>query len=319
MFHLRLFTILLLTLLTTASFGQTKWSPPRTADGYPDLQGVWTNATLTPLQRPPELAGTQIFSDAQALAYDKQRLDAMNVDSPGARRAGDPGSYNQAFWDRGTHIVRSHRTSLVVDPPDGKIPPMTAGAQARFERIHDERFRHPSDGPEDRNLSERCIWFSGDGPPFLPEPYNNNYQVLQTADHIAILAEMNHEWRVIPTKPLQPPTQIQQWKGFSAGHWEGDSLVVETISLKANDQSRFGVVYDGMTDENLRVTERFTRDAPDHITYRATVSDPTVYTKPWTVEMSMIRTKGPVYEYACHEGNYGMQGILQGARAQEKK
>ncbi len=322
---------LIAIILFSASLGRaqtqavTDWTPPRTADGHPDLQGVWTNATLTPLQRPPELADTQVFSDAQALAYEKQRLQASNADSAANRRAGDPGSYNQAFWDRGTNIVRSHRTSLVVDPPNGKIPPMTPDAQANFERVHAERLRHPADGPEDRNLSERCLWFSGDGPPYLPEPYNNNYQILQTPDHVAILAEMNHEGRVVPTKGAIPSARsassaaFQTWKGQSLGHWEGDTLVIETTNLKFNNQSRFGVVYDGMTDENLRVVERFTRDAADHITYRATVEDPTIYTKPWTVEMSMILTKGPIYEYACHEGNYGMTGILQGARTQEKK
>jgi len=321
------------SLLSINTAGQTPsatapakaWAPPRAPDGHPDLQGTWTNATLTPLQRPAEFAAKPFFTEQQAATYEKRRLEETNVDRPEAKRAGDPGAYNQAFFDRGTHVVKSRRTSLVVDPPDGRVPPLTPEAQAKFERARAEIARHPADGPEDRNLSERCVLFSGDGPPMLPEPYNNNYEIVQTPGYVAILAEMNHEVRTIPidlnARAGLPhlPAGITQWRGDSRGHWEGDTLVVETTNIKFNDQSHFGVAYDGMSDQNLRVVERFTRTAPDTITYRATVDDPTVYTKPWTLEVFMTKSKGPLFEYACHEGNYGMVGILGGERAKEKR
>jgi hypothetical protein len=163
--------------------------------------------------------------------------------------------------------------------------------------------------------------FGASGPPMLPEPYNNNYQIVQSPGYVTILAEMNHEARIIPTdgRPHLRP-EIAQWQGDSRGRWEGDTLVVESTGFKFNNQSRFGVSYlDGMTDQNLRVTERFTRISPDTITYRATIDDPTVYSKPWTVELSMTKRDDPIFEYACNEGNYGLAGILSGARAQEKK
>jgi len=325
----RLFVVLfsLCALYCVSAFGQAQSAPaakaltaPRTPDGHPDLQGVWTNATLTPLQRPADLGSKQFFTEKEAEEYANRRLEQLNVDRPESRRAGDPGSYNQAFWDRGTSVVKTRRTSLVADPADGKIPPMTPDAQAKFERARAEMARHPSDGPEDRNLSERCLMFSGVGPPMLPEPYNNNYQIIQSGDYVVIQAEMNHDVRVIPTT-AQPhlPNRIGQWHGDSRGHWEGDTLVVETTNVKFNNQSHFGVVYAGMTDQNLRVTERFTRTDPETIMYRATIDDPSVYTKPWTIELSMTKSSGPVYEYACHEGNYGMVGILEGARMEEKR
>jgi hypothetical protein len=314
------YIILALAVIANGQTPSKTYAPPRTPDGHPDLQGIWTNATLTPLQRPPDMAGKPFLTEQEAAAYEKRRIDESNVDSTAGRRQGDPGNYNQAFWDRGTHVVKSRRTSLVIDPPEGRIPPMTPDAQAKFERAHAEAARHPADGPEDRNLSERCIWFSGDGPPLLPEPYNNNYQIVQTPGYVALMAEMNHETRVIPTDGRPPlPGALSQWKGDSRGHWEGDTLVVETTHLRFNQLSRFGVAYDGMSDENLRVTERFTRTAPDTITYRATVDDPTVYTKPWTLEESLVKTPGPVFEYACHEGNYGMVGILDGERVKERQ
>jgi hypothetical protein len=154
----------------------------------------------------------------------------------------------------------------------------------------------------------------------LPEPYNNNYEIEQSPGYVAILAEQNHDVRIIPTNAIPHlSARVSQWHGDSRGRWEGDTLVVETTNVKFNDQSHFGVAYRGMSDENIRVTERFTRTAPDTIMYRATIEDPTVYTKPWTIEESWSRTAGPLFEYACNEGNYGMSGILGGARAEEKK
>jgi hypothetical protein len=326
-------TVVIVSLVSANAFGQAspsaaarkpaaaKWASPRTPDGQPDLQGVWTNATLTTFQRPAELGKKEFFTKDEAVAYEKQRLDQTNVDRPEARRKGDPGAYNQFWFDRGTHIVKSRRTSLVIDPPDGRVPPMTPEGQRRYDAFHAQQAQHPSDGPEDRLLTERCILFGASGPPMLPEPYNNNYQIVQSPGYVTILAEMNHASRIIPLDGRSHLSKnVIQWQGDSRGHWEGDTLVVDSTGFKFNNQSRFGVSYlDGMTDENLRVTERFTRTAPDTITYRATIDDPTVYTKPWTVEISMSKRDDPLFEYACHEGNYGLSGILGGARADEKR
>jgi hypothetical protein len=297
------------------------WVQPRTPDGQPDIQGLWTNATLTPMERPRELGSKEYFTEQEAAEYEARRIEQTNVDRPQARREGDPGAYNNFWFDRGTRVVKSRRTSLVVDPPDGRLPPMTPAAKAIWDRVHAPFDRLPSDGPEDRLLTERCILFGGAGPPMLPEPYNNNYQIVQNRAYVAILMELNHDTRVIPLDSRPPlAANIRQWKGDSHGRWEGATLVVETTNFRHNHRSRFGVAYlDGMSDENLRVRERFTRTDPDTIIYRATVEDPTVYTRPWTVELSMSRRAEPMYEFACHEGNYGMFGILAGARAEERK
>jgi hypothetical protein len=303
---------------------QTKWETPRTADGHPDLQGNWTNATLTPFQRPPEFGNKEFFTEDEAAAFEKQRIQASDVDRiEGPRGASDLArrAYNNAWMDRGTHVTKFRRTSIVVDPPDGRVPPLTPEGQKRYEDFKAYSAKHSADGPEDRYLTERCILFGAAGPPMLPEPYNNNYEIVQGRQSITILAEMNHDARTIPLDGRPHiPAAIKQWKGDSRGHWEGDTLVVESTNFRFNNQSRFGVSYlDGMTDGNLTVTERLTPVDPNTILYRATIDDPTIYTKPWTVELSMSKRTEPLYEYACHEGNYGMVGILSGARADEKK
>ena len=208
-----------------------------------------------------------------------------------------------------------------MDPEDGRVPPLTPEAKKKYDAERAELALHPSDGPEDRLLTERCILFGAAGPPMLPEPYNNNYEIVQSRGVVAIQVEMIHDTRIIPLdgRPHVPP-QIREWMGDSRGHWEGDTLVVDTTNFKFNNQGRFGVSYmAGMSDENLHVVERFRRTDPNTIIYRATVEDPTVYAKPWTVEVSMTKSPNKLYEYACHEGNYGMLGILAGARAEEKK
>jgi hypothetical protein len=309
---------------SSAAGNAKKWSPPRTADGHPDLQGTWTNATITPFQRPAELGTKEFFTADEAAAFEKQRVDQNNVDRiEGERGASDLArrAYNNVWFDRGKHVSKTLRTSLVVDPPDGRVPPLTPEAQQKITAFRAELAKHPSDGPEDRLLTERCILFGAAGPPMFPEPYNNNYKIVQSPRLVAIAVEMNHETRLIPTDGSPHlATQIRQWTGDSRGHWEGDTLVVDSTNFKFNNQSRFGVAYlDGMTDDNLHVVERFQLVDPDTIIYRATIDDPTVYTKPWTVEISMARRQDRIFEYACHEGNYGMVGILSGARAQEKK
>jgi len=310
-------------LLAQASKPAAKsWTPPLAADGHPDLNGFWNNASLTPLQRPSKLSGKDHFaSDQEAAAFESARLQEVNRD----RRSGDKqsdldGAYNEVWFDRGTKVSRTRRTSLIVDPPDGRVPPMTPDAQAKYERIQAKFAQHPGDGPEDRPFPDRCLVFSQSGPPMMPGNYNDNYQIVQTRQFVTILAEMGGINRVIPLDGRPHlPANIREWTGDPRGHWEGNTLVVDTTNFKFGDRSRFGVVYDGMTDGNLHVIERFTRTDPDTILYRATVDDPSVYSKPWTVEIAMNRTKGPIFEYACHEGNYGMVGILSGFRAEEKK
>ena len=290
---------------------------PRTPWGHPDLEGTWTNATLTQLQRPAELGTKTHFTPEEAAAFARQRIEQTNADRPA--RPGEVGAYNDAFFERGSGGVKSRRTSLVIDPPDGRIPPLTPEAQRKVEARQRREAASPADGPEDRWLTERCILF-GATVPMLPEPYNNNYAIIQTPDSVIIRVEMNHDTRVIPLNGAPHlPASMQQWVGDSRGRWDGPTLVVETRNLKFNEKSRFGVGYlNGLSDENLRVVERFTRTDPDTITYQATIEDRTVFTRPWTVELSLDRTRGPLYEVACHEGNYGMFNILSGHRAEER-
>jgi len=290
---------------------------PRLPWGHPDLEGTWTNATLTQLQRPAELGTKTHFTPEEAAAFARQRLEQTNADRPA--RPGDVGAYNDAFFERGSGGVKSRRTSLVIDPSDGRIPPLTPEAQRKVEARQQHEAASPADGPEDRWLTERCILF-GATVPMLPEPYNNNYANIQTPDYVIIRVEMNHDTRVIPLAGAPHlPASMRQWVGDSRGRWDGNTLVVETRNLKFNEKSRFGVGYlNGLSDENLRVVERFTRTDPDTITYQATIEDRTVFTRPWTVELSLDRTPGPLYEVACHEGNYGMFNILSGHRAEER-
>jgi hypothetical protein len=306
----------LITLAVAASRAQTR-EMPRLPWGDPDLEGTWTNATLTQLQRPAELGAKSVFTPEEAAAWARLRIEQTNADRPA--RPGEVGAYNDAFFERGTGGVKSRRTSLVIDPPDGRIPPLTPEAQRKVEARQKRETASPADGPEDRWLTERCILF-GATVPMLPEPYNNNYAIIQTPGYVIIQVEMNHDTRIIPLdrRPHLGPA-MQQWIGDSRGHWEGATLVVETRNLKFNEKSRFGVGYlNGLSDENLRVVERFTRTDANTITYQATIDDRTVFTRPWTVELSMDRARGPLYEVACHEGNYGMFNILSGHRAEER-
>lgn len=307
----------------TATAGK-KWSAPRTPDGQPDLQGVWDAASMTPLERPVELGNKEFYTREEMAAYEKKRSRDLDRDRRDGSAEADLGrAYNDAWFDRGAHLASDRRTSRLVDPPNGRFPAMTPTAAKEFKEMHVWLAQHADDGPDTRSLPDRCLVFSQSGPPFLPGNYNNYYQIVQAPGVVVLVSEMGHQWRAIPltngtaVQP-RPPQNVRQWAGLSLGHWEGETLVIETTNFRANGQSRFGVQYDGMSDENLRVTERLTRTGPGTITYRATVVDPTVYTQPWTVEFPMERSDNPVYEYACHEGNYGLAGILSGARAQEK-
>ena len=314
--HIAGITVVSLCLVATSHAGAQD-TLRRTPWGDPDLEGIWTNATLTPLQRPPELASKEFFTPEEARQFQRTRLEQTNADRP--LPPGQVGAYNDAFFERGTSIVRSRRTSLVVDPPDGRIPGLTTEAQRKVEARQKREAVSPADGPEDRWLTERCILF-GATVPMLPEPYNNNYRIIQSPGYVTILVEMNHDARVIPLdgRPHLAST-VQQWTGDSRGRWEGATLVVETTNLKFNHQSRFGVGYlNGLSDAGLRVVERFTMNDANSLTYRATIEDPTVFVRPWTIELSMERAAGPLFEVACHEGNYGMFNILSGHRAEER-
>ena len=276
----------------------------RTPWGDPSFNGIWTNSTTTPMQRPDDLAGKEFYSPEEAAEINREQA------------AGAPTS--DTFFRDMVGIVPTLRTSLVIDPPDGKVPALTPEAQQLFDELKAYAEMHPFDGPENLDNTTRCIHFGGAGPPIIPEPYNNKYHIFQTRDYVAILAEMNHTVRVVPlTEREALPGHIRQWVGDSQGRWEGETLVVETTNLDTNRMSRYGVFLDTVADENLRITERFTRTGADTIMYQATMENPGIFVAPWTMEAPFRTDPGPLVEFACHEGNYGMTNILSGARADE--
>ena len=291
---------------------KVKKAIPHTADGHTDLQGTWTNATLTPMERPAEFAGKATVTDQEARAYEKKDLDTNDIDKPDApllARAGsaETGGYNNLFIDRGSELARVDgvkRTSLIIDPPDGKVPPLTEQARQPRGRGFDRY-----DSVADRPLAERCLlgFGSTSGPPMLPVLYNNNYQIVQTPDTVMILIEMVHDVRIIRMNGTHAPASIRKWLGDSIGRWEGDTLVVDTTNFTGKTKFRGA-------SENLHVIERFKRVDAETILYRATIDDPSTFTKQWTMEYPFRAAAGPVFEYACHEGNYAMPDILGGAR-----
>ena len=285
------------------------WKVPRMPWGHPDLQGIWNNGTTTPLERPRDLENREFLSDEEWAARAKE--SATRADTrPDDPLADVELAYNNEWWERGVPLKR---TSLIVDPPNGKLPPLTAEGQQRLAaREAARRQRGPADSWEDRPLQERCILYHG-VPPF-PTGYNNNYQIVQTREYVAIRYEMMAETRIIPLdgRPHVGP-RIRTWIGNARGRWEGDTLVVETTNY--NDQATFRFPVD---NETLRVVERFTRVGDGQIDYQFMVDNPTMYTKPWKAVLPMAKVKGPIYEYACHEGNYGIANVLNGYRVQEK-
>jgi hypothetical protein len=288
------------------------WVPPKTPDGQPDLQGIWNNGTVTPMERPASLAGKEFFTEKEALEWEKQVVSRANRDqrTPGTEQD-VARAYNDAWWDSGTKVVRTLRTSMVVDPPDGRIPALTPKAQ-EAQRARAAGRQHPAETPRDRPLAERCLQFPTSGPPMTPYVYNNNFRIVQTKDYVAINIELLHDVRMIPLDGRSHlPSDVRQWFGDSIGHWEGNTLVVDTTNFSDKTSYRG-------SDENLHVIERFTRIDPETIVYRFTIDDPTAFTKPWTAELTMVKTAGPLYEYDCHEGNYGMMNLLKGARADER-
>ena len=302
------------------------WTPPRTADGQPDLQGVWANNNATPLERPKELAGRPYLTEQEVAAlkqkshelFDDGNSDAAFGDSVFtsvlANVKGEKAGFKSVDGGTGDYssvwlVERNfdNRTSLITDPSDGRLPALTADGQKRQAAIAAVRARRP-EGPEDRSLSERCITF---GAPRLGAGYNSYYQIVQSPDSVVIEMETIHDARIVPLDGRPHlPSSVRTWLGDSRGHWEGDTLVVDTTNYRA------GVFMNA--SEKLHVVERFTRTGPDVLKYEVTIDDPDTWAKPWTAMIPLTHSRDFLWEYACHEGNYGMSGILAGARAEEK-
>ena len=285
-------------------------TPPRTPDGHPDLQGIWTNATITPLERSRDLGAKEFFTEEEAAAYRKRALVPSGV----AERGGTEAHYEftQFGLDRTqAQVAFSLRTSLIVGP-EGRVPPLTPEAQQRIAERAANLKGHEFDGPETRGIQENCIVWANEGPPMMPPGYNSYLQIVQAPGYVAILQEMIHDVRIIPLDGRPHlPQKVRGWLGDSRGRWEGDTLVVDTTNF--TDKTNFRG-----SRENLHVVERFTRLDDNTIRYQFTVDDPATWTKPWSAELPLARDKGPIYEYACHEANYGIANNLKGARAVEK-
>ena len=289
--------------------------PPRTAWGDPDLQGVWDFRSLTPMERPPELAGKAVLTPEEAAVFIEASPytnwdDRSNPEGRFGLDTDIEHGYNQFWMDFGTDLTADRRTSLVVDPPDGRIPWLP---EAERTGGYGDAFSGtlPA-GPEDRPLAERCLMGFNSGPPMLPSAYNNSVQIFQAPGRVVVFNEMINSARIIPMdgQPHLPP-RIRQWIGDSRGRWEGDTLVVETTNFLRETH------FEG-SSANLRLVERFTRVGPGELAYEFTAADPEKWSSPWTALIPMTLTDGRIFEYACHEGNYGMVNMLAGARAQEQ-
>ncbi|MBS0364134.1 MAG: hypothetical protein JSR98_22405 [Proteobacteria bacterium] len=318
----------LAVVLAASAAAAADYHAPKNGFGQPDLQGAWTNASLTSLQR-PAMFKSLTLTDAEAKALEARRAAARaNADKPTDPNSGappsanDPGGYNASWTDPGVTLGRINgqvRTSWIVDPANGRLPYSEAGHKLYVDTL--SKARNSWDGPENRPLGERCVLGFGStaGPPMLNVLYNNNYQIVQSKDSVAILVEMNHDVRIVRLDTRQHlPDHMRPWMGDSIGWWEGDTLVVETTNFNPGESLRPYFDNSILLSPGAKVTERFTRVSPTQILYRFEVDDPTVYTQVWKAEMPMTATKGPVYEYACHEGNYALPGILAGARKAEK-
>jgi hypothetical protein len=310
----------------------------RTPDGKPDLQGFWDFRTLTPLERPAGQPNKTVLTEEEAAAVQKQTAErraraAAPSEAPSPRAPGGGaravGGYNDFWLDFGNSVVGDRRTSLIVDPPEGRVPPLQKGVPHQAgSLLEDLPHQLPmrvlstgasAEGPESRGLAERCLVGFNSGPPMVPSGYNNHMQLVQTSDHVMILNEMNHDVRIIPLngRPL-PPTSMRQWAGVSRGHWEGDTLVVKTSHFTDKTASFSPSVVSAMgTGATLNLTERFRRGDTATLLYEFTIDDPITFTRPFTALVPMQKSDAPVFEYACHEGNYGLMSILRGARSEE--
>jgi len=301
--------------LTCLAQGPSGGEPHAAAQaGPPDLEGVWSFSTLTPLERPSEFADRPLISEAEAAAWVTQTLERNNRD----RRDGGPQvdvgrAVNDYWFERGTGLAMSggrRMTSLIVDPPDGHMPALTPAARARAAADAAEARQHPADGPENRSLQERCLAFNA-GPPMLPGPYNNYVQIFEMTGYVIILNEMIHDARLVPldNRPRQPPS-VRRWQGEPRGHREGNTLVIDSTNFSMATNLRGA-------DEHLHLVERLTRVDEETLRYEFTVDDPTAFTRPWSVLLPMKKTADRLFEYACHEGNYALMDILRGARYDE--
>ena len=326
-----LFATLVLGCLAPAVVAGQNATAPRTACGAPDLGGVWDFRTITPLVRPAALKDKAVLTAEEAAAFTQQTLERQNSDRrDGSARVDIERAYNDFWLDYGKNLTGDNRTSLIVDPSDGRVPSLTpeAGERHQAQRTpgtHPVRsrleFGSPAHGPEDLGLSERCMLGLNSGPPMLPHAYNNNMQLFQTPDHVVILNEMIHAARVVPLDRRQHlPETMRQWMGDSRGRWDGDTLEVETRnytdktgSFDPTTTNPFG------SGDTLHIVERFTRIDADTLLYEFTVDDPDTFTQPFTAVIPMKHSDAPLFEYACHEGNHAMTNLLAGARALESQ
>ena len=311
---------IVLTLAPLSAVAQSgdRTMPMRTPDGQPDVSGIFTFRTLTPFQRPRQFEGRETLSAEEATEFEASERRRQNRDlfdpETGAsgyapRSEGGVLSYNEFWYERGIELTSDKRTSLIVDPPDGRLPPQTEAARMAAQERSAYREEHRYDSYENRSMGDRCIMFSKSGPPMRSGAYNNNLMVFQTAGYVAILNEQARQARLIPIEDTAKP-QFTQLAGVSRAHWEGETLVIETTQFRGREN--------GGTGPNMHLVERLTRLDPDTVAYEYTVTDPTQYTAPYTVMMPFRRIDGPLFEYACHEGNIGLYGILAGARNLER-
>ena len=323
----------------------TSYEPPRNSLGQPNLQGVWDFRTLTPLERPKSLGDKAVFSAEEQAAFRTAAIDATDVDKLREKTAKTDaatdieGAYNNFWMDYGTTMNEDRRTSLIIDPPNGRMPKLT---QEAVDRMKSNQARKPPVraivsigitnflpvGPEDLGLSERCLLSFNAGPPLVPSAYNNNLRIIQTPKHVVIFTEMIHDARIVPMDgSAHLPAEMTKWTGDSRGHWEENTLVVETtnftgktptfqLPLNVNEPEMNGVVGTG---ENFTLIERFTRTSDSRVIYEYTVKDPSTFTKPFTAAIPLKATEDQMFEYACHEGNHGAAGMLSGARQSEKE
>jgi hypothetical protein len=313
---------IILTLAPPSAIAQSgdPTMPMRTLEGQPDISGTFTFRTLTPFQRPQQFEGRETLSAEEAATFEASERRRQNRDlfdpetgAPNAgyqpRAEGGVLSYNEFWYERGIELTSDKRTSLIVDPPDGRLPPRTEATRvaAQERRAYTEEHRY--DSYENRTMTDRCLGTSVAGPPLRSGAYNNNLMIFQTPEYVVIQNEMANQARVIPLEAMAKPS-FAQLKGVSRGHWDGETLVIETTQFRSDS---------GLTGPNMHLVERLTRLDPDTVAYEYTVTDPTVYTAPYTAMLPLRRTDGPIFEYACHEGNIGLYGILAGARELERQ
>ena len=295
-----------------AQQGASDGDVPRTPWGDPDLMGTWDFRSLTPLQRPSALADKAVLTPEEAAAYERERVALLDkdrrTDDGISSRADVASAYNEFWWDYGKELTEDRRTSLIIDPPDGRIPDLSAAARER-RRARGEARSRDAWSPEDRGVAERCILGFNAGPPMNPSAYNDNVKIFQAPGYVALYVEMVHDIRVVPLDGrAHLPGHVRQWRGDARGHWDGDTLVVESTNFT-------GKTSVSGSGREMRLVERFTRIRDDRVLYEYTVDDPVSFAAPWTAAVPMKRNDLPLFEYACHEGNYGMLNLMESARA----